>query len=172
MQSFFPNLEDLTLWSIGCKKKSDYDEFSVSSSNSKGLKYLFTSSFVKSLVQLEKLTVYDCEFVEGIVFREASVQEDTMYELFFPNLNILKLNNLPNLERFCDGCLVQFCSLTELSIEGCPTFKTFVSSCRTAHIMVSKELNLEKAQQTTVPALFDEKVIFFPLFVSFHFFSL
>ncbi|KAG8645046.1 hypothetical protein MANES_10G028400v8 [Manihot esculenta] len=126
------------------------------------LKYLFTTSFVKTLLQLKKLEIKDCEFMEGIILTEEFVEE-RMNKILFPNLNELNLKNLPNLTRFCDGHLIDFCCLTKLSIEKCPAFKTFVSNSLCADIMVSKkpkEVDLDRSQDITSPPVFDEKVAF------------
>lgn len=155
---------------MGCENKQD-DLFFADSSNSmssssvlpcQDLKYLFTTSFVKTLLQLKKLQIEDCEFMEGIILAEEFVEE-MMNKILFPNLNELNLKNLPNLTRFCDGHLIDFCCLAKLSIEECPAFKTLVSNPLCADIMVSKkpkEVDLDRNQDTASPPLFDEKVNF------------
>ncbi|KAF2318828.1 hypothetical protein GH714_011022 [Hevea brasiliensis] len=165
----FPNLEKLGVYSVGCENKQHDELFGVSSNPMRSsvlacpdLKYLFTTSFVKSLLQLQKLYIQDCEFMEGIVLTEEFVEE-RMNKILFPNLDKLNLKNLSNLTRFCDGHLIDFCSLTDLSIEKCPAFRTFVSNPLCADIKVSKkpkEVDLERNQVTTFPPLFDEKVSF------------
>ncbi|KAF2318829.1 hypothetical protein GH714_011035 [Hevea brasiliensis] len=163
----FPNLEKLSVYSVGCENKQHDELFGVSSNPMRSsvlacpdLKYLFTTSFVKSLLQLQKLYIQDCDFMEGIVLTEEFVEE-RMTKILFPNLDELNLKNLSNLTRFCDGHLIDFCSLTKLSIEKCPAFRTFVSNPLCADIKVSKkpkEVDLERNQDTTFPPLFDEKV--------------
>ena len=94
--------------------------------------------------------------MEGIVLTEEFTEEERMY-MEFPNLNHLRLHDLPKLSRFCDGYRVKFCSLTELSIEECPALKTFVTV-----------RNLENNNQTNIPPLFHMKVIFFLTPISFY----
>uniref|UniRef100_A0A2C9V2W0 Uncharacterized protein n=1 Tax=Manihot esculenta TaxID=3983 RepID=A0A2C9V2W0_MANES len=166
----FPKLEVLNVYSVGCENKQD-DLFFADSSNSmssssvlpcQDLKYLFTTSFVKTLLQLKKLQIEDCEFMEGIILAEEFVEE-MMNKILFLNLNELNLKNLPNLTRFCDGHLIDFCCLDKLSIVECPAFKTLVSNPLCADIMVSKkpkEVDLDRNQDTASPPLFDEKVAF------------
>ncbi|XP_057991823.1 uncharacterized protein LOC110643234 isoform X3 [Hevea brasiliensis] len=108
----FPNLEELSVESIGCQD----------------LKYLFTTSFVKSLLRLKTLWIKDCGFMERIVLTEEFAEEERLDKIIFSDLENLTIWDLPNLTSFCDGHLIEFCSLTNLRIRNCPVFKTFVSN--------------------------------------------
>ncbi|XP_057991816.1 probable disease resistance protein At4g27220 isoform X2 [Hevea brasiliensis] len=108
----FPNLEKFYVESTGCQD----------------LKYLFTTSFVKSLLRLKTLQICKCEFMERIVLTEEFAEEERLNKIIFSDLENLILSNLPNLTNFCDGHLIEFCSLTNLRIDDCPVFKTFISN--------------------------------------------
>ncbi|XP_057991817.1 probable disease resistance protein At4g27220 isoform X3 [Hevea brasiliensis] len=103
----FPNLEELYVSFID-------------------MKYLFTTSFVKSLLRLKRLGIYNCGFMERIVLTVA--EEERLDKIIFSHLENLTLWYLPNLTSFCDGHFIEFCSLTDLLIDNCPVFKTFVSN--------------------------------------------
>ncbi|CAK7340826.1 unnamed protein product [Dovyalis caffra] len=76
------------------------------------LKYLFTSSMVKSLARLERLEICDCNLMEEIIAREGAIGR----EVAFPKLGFLKLCGLPNLIRFCTSNLIICPFLKELQI--------------------------------------------------------
>ncbi|KAK8633841.1 hypothetical protein V6N13_014676 [Hibiscus sabdariffa] len=71
-----------------------------------------------------------------------------MNQKTFRVLEFLLLKDLPKLTRFCHGNYFEFPSLTSLSIETCPTLKTFISDAE------------ENNPGIASPALFDEKVAF------------
>ncbi|GKV48361.1 hypothetical protein SLEP1_g55185 [Rubroshorea leprosula] len=119
------------------------------------LKYLLTSSMVKSLVNLEGLLVENCKMMEGVIVPEEGFAEEvTTQKIFFPNLEALVLGDLPKLTRFCSGNYIQFPCLTRLLIRECPLLKAFTSSPVIGDIVVSTE----KAENTCTPPLFDAKV--------------
>ncbi|XP_057991824.1 uncharacterized protein LOC110643234 isoform X4 [Hevea brasiliensis] len=137
----FPNLEELSVESIGCQD----------------LKYLFTTSFVKSLLRLKTLWIKDCGFMERIVLTEEFAEEERLDKIIFSDLENLTIWDLPNLTSFCDGHLIEFCSLTNLRIRNCPVFKTFVSNLLSGslfdekvafssleHLSISSMSNLER----------------------------
>ena len=88
-----------------------------------GLINLVTSSTAKSLVQLKKISVSECERITEVVVREGG--EDN--ELFtFTRLTRLKLDCLPNLTSFCSGSYsFKFPSFEEISVRQCPEIKIF-----------------------------------------------
>eukprot|EP00257_Ricinus_communis_P018288 XP_015576965.1 uncharacterized protein LOC8266842 isoform X2 [Ricinus communis] len=166
----FPNLENLELSSIACEKICD-DQLSAISSNLMSLivercwnlKYLFTSSLVKNLLLLKRLEVFDCMSVEGIIVAEELVEEERNRKKLFPELDFLKLKNLPHITRFCDGYPVEFSSLRKLLIENCPALNMFVSKSPSADMIESREakgMNSEKNHHTETQPLFNEKVAF------------
>ncbi|GKV02429.1 hypothetical protein SLEP1_g14866 [Rubroshorea leprosula] len=119
------------------------------------LKYLLTSSMVKSLVNLEGLVVENCKMMEGVIVAEEGFAEEvTTQKIFFPNLQSLALFDLPKLKRFCSGNYIEFPCLTRLYIIECPLLKAFTSSPVIGDTVVSTE----KAENTSTPLLFDAKV--------------
>ncbi|KAK8508809.1 hypothetical protein V6N12_034911 [Hibiscus sabdariffa] len=108
---------------------------------------LFSSSMVKSFVQLKTLKVENCENMENVIFEKELTKEEMMNKKTFRVLEFLSLKDLPRLTRFCNGNYFEFPLLTSLSIETCPTLKTFISD--------AEENNSEIAS----PTLFNEKVI-------------
>ncbi|KAK8576294.1 hypothetical protein V6N13_090768 [Hibiscus sabdariffa] len=109
---------------------------------------LFSSSMVKSFVQLKTLKVENCENMENVIFEKELTKEEMMNKKTFRVLEFLSLKDLPRLTRFCNGNYFEFPLLTSLSIETCPTLKTFISD--------AEENNSEIAS----PTLFNEKVAF------------
>ncbi|XP_065851281.1 uncharacterized protein [Euphorbia lathyris] len=95
----------------------------------KGLKYVFTTSIAKCLMQLVTLEISNCELVEEIIkcmeFEE--IEEEIIHRIIFSKLNYLSLEELPNLKRFGRGYQIEFPSLTELKIEECCEMDNFVS---------------------------------------------
>ncbi|KAK8508749.1 hypothetical protein V6N12_034855 [Hibiscus sabdariffa] len=88
------------------------------------LKYVFTSSMIKSLVQLKELSIERCENIQEITQGEDDDDDD---EINFPRLNHLELNTLPKLESFCSSGNYSFGfpSLQIVTVEYCPKMKMF-----------------------------------------------
>ncbi|KAL5749180.1 hypothetical protein ACOSP7_023783 [Xanthoceras sorbifolium] len=154
-----PSLENLTLSSIniGC---TWFDQLPVMSSccqaltnltleRCEGLKFLFSFSMVKSLVQLQKLEIRNSRTIEGIINTEALREEEKMIKMVFPKLLTLHLQILPKLARFSSGNSVEFPSLTRLYVHSCPKLKTFLSDS-----MSAADIRLNKAD---MHPLFDKK---------------
>ncbi|GKV48350.1 hypothetical protein SLEP1_g55172 [Rubroshorea leprosula] len=119
------------------------------------LKYLLTSSMVKSLVNLQGLVVKNCKMMEGVIVPEEGFAEEvTTQKIFFPNLLLLVLEDHPKLKRFCSGNYIAFPRINRIIIGQCPLLKAFTSSPVIGDIVVSTE----KAENTSTPLLFDAKV--------------
>ncbi|XP_044475557.1 uncharacterized protein LOC123203299 isoform X2 [Mangifera indica] len=119
-----------------------------------GLKFLFSSSMVKSFVQLQKLVICNCKSMEAVIFESEGLEEaDKIIQMNFPKLFYLKLQGLPKLKRFGIGNLVQFPTLNELHIESCSSLKTFFRNSS------SVEVSLENILTTNIEPLFDDKLI-------------
>ncbi|EEF49757.1 phosphoprotein phosphatase, putative [Ricinus communis] len=116
------------------------------------LSYLFTSSMVENLSQLEYLEISDCSFMEEIIVAEGLTKHNS--KLHFPILHTLKLKSLPNLIRFCFGNLIECPSLNALRIENCPRLLKFISSS------ASTNMEANRGGRETNSTLFDEKVSF------------
>ncbi|GLU09184.1 hypothetical protein SLE2022_260570 [Rubroshorea leprosula] len=142
MSSVVQSVEDLTL--EGCTN----------------LKYLFTSSTIKSFVALKFLIIRDCTMMKEVIVTEGLVEEE---RILFPKLEDLKLEGLPKLKRFCSGCYLVFPFLTVLVIEKCPLLETFVSNSITSNQKANErveEKNLKDYVHTYTPPLFNAKVVF------------
>lgn len=65
------------------------------------LRKLFSSSVLKSLVQLRRLKIRDCSVMEDIIEKcETRSIGEKITETLLPNLRRLELLNLPNLRSF------------------------------------------------------------------------
>ncbi|GKV49279.1 hypothetical protein SLEP1_g56037 [Rubroshorea leprosula] len=69
------------------------------------LKYLFTSSMIKSLVQLQSLEICDCVMMKEVIVNEGLAGEES---LLLAKLDTLTLEGLPKLTRFCSGITLSF----------------------------------------------------------------
>ncbi|KAF4390146.1 hypothetical protein G4B88_005064 [Cannabis sativa] len=129
--SYMQNLKDLTVEE--CEK----------------LKYVFSSSVAKSLVQLRNLKVECCENMQEILVKKEGSLKET---ILFPKLEWLKLYSLPNLKSFSVGqyLAIEFPSLKMLEIWECGELKTFHQSCTN---------EIEKPERP----LIDEEVVAFPI---------
>lgn len=88
-----------------------------------GLINLGTIQAARSLVQLKKLTVTNCERVEEVFVH---IQDGAKDEIAFTHLKHLGLYSLPSLTSFCPGdCNFEFPSLEEVIIRGCPRMRLF-----------------------------------------------
>jgi len=87
------------------------------------LKYLFTSSAAKKLMNLEQICVIECESVTEIVAKE----EDAASEpIKFERLHYICLTSLTSLECFYSGSdTLQLSSLKTVEIWSCPNMKIF-----------------------------------------------
>ncbi|GMI79297.1 hypothetical protein HRI_001599000 [Hibiscus trionum] len=158
IEKVFPSSDDLVLSSVNIQRSWNHRLMAAHSyarnltcltiEGCHNLNCLFSSSMVKSFVQLKKLNIENCENVENVIFVEGSAKEEMMNRNLFRVLEYLLLKNLPKLTRFCHGNYFEFPLLTSLRIESCPALKTFISS--------AQGINSEMAS----PTLFDEKVAF------------
>ena len=121
------------------------------------LKFLFSYSMVKSLVQLENLEIRNCKSIKEIINTEELRGEGRVVNIVFPKLINLQLKRLPNLTQFASGNSVEFPSLTQLSIQDCPKLKTFSTAIMSADIKQSDEVEEMNCQDDIHP-LFGETV--------------
>ncbi|KAF2294471.1 hypothetical protein GH714_011694 [Hevea brasiliensis] len=167
-QVSFPNLEDLRLDSVTCEKIW-HDQLSATYSNLKSLtvfycnklKYLFTTSIVKSLLHLKKLHIGECRSMKEIILTEKSIEEEDerVNKIIFPKLDVLRLRHLPNLIRFCSGYQIEFQSLRDLDILGCGALMCLVPSVPHTDMM-AKQVYTETNHNTEIQSLFNEMVAF------------
>nr|XP_048325972.1 uncharacterized protein LOC125421337 [Ziziphus jujuba var. spinosa] len=103
------------------------------------LEYLFSSAMATSFVQLKSLEIRDCQGMKEIVRNSENI-----VKMSFPKLNFLRIYNLGRLTTFSSEIDIDFPVLTELYMEHCPEFSTFIS----------------KSEDEKLPSLFNEKVAF------------
>ncbi|CAK7340768.1 unnamed protein product [Dovyalis caffra] len=170
----FPNLEVLELESMKMERlwHGQHPAITASIQNLQrldvwkcdSLKYIFSTSMVKSLVQLEHLSVRNCESLEEIIVTEASDGEETTSKMLFPKLGVISIFNLPKLKQFCTGCLLDCPLLKELEIYVCSGLETFISECGSPNVTISDEearqVSLKEKRHNAIQPLFNEKVAF------------
>ncbi|TXG65740.1 hypothetical protein EZV62_007015 [Acer yangbiense] len=99
-----------------------------------GLKNLMTSSTAKSLVQLRKMIIRQCNSMIEVVTKEGNVTEED--EITFSKLRSLTLDDLPKLSCFCsENCTFKLPSLEKLTLYSCPEMKCFSSRDVTTPIL-------------------------------------
>ncbi|GKV26374.1 hypothetical protein SLEP1_g35694 [Rubroshorea leprosula] len=119
------------------------------------LKYLFTSSMIKSLVQLKSLEIRDCVMMKEVIVNEGLTKEES---LLLAKLETLTLEGLPKLTRFCSGNYFEFGFLTFLHIIKCPLLETFISNSNVGEMSHMTESKIVEGASTL--SLFDVKVGF------------
>ena len=88
-----------------------------------GLINLVTSSTAKSLVQLKKMSISECERITEVVVGEGGEASEV---ITFTQLIYLRLDSLPNLASIgSESCSFSFPSLVEVIVRQCPEMKTF-----------------------------------------------
>ncbi|TXG75260.1 hypothetical protein ES332_1Z002200v1 [Gossypium tomentosum] len=125
------------------------------------LKYLFPSFLVKDLVQLRRLEILDCNMMEQVIFTDGLVEEHQgRNQMFFSELELLWLKDLPKLTSFYFENYFEFQCLTDLELTNCPLLKTLITKCVSEgepeigqHVQAS---NLEVHNSS----LLNEKVVF------------
>ncbi|KAB1202906.1 hypothetical protein CJ030_MR8G022380 [Morella rubra] len=106
-----------------------------------GLINLVTSSTAKSLVQLKKMRVCECEKITEIVAKEVGEANEV---ITFPKLTCLELDCLENLTKFClESSAFKFPTLKEVIVKQCPKLKVFydgvLSTPKLQRVKVTKE---------------------------------
>ncbi|GLU19544.1 hypothetical protein SLE2022_357900 [Rubroshorea leprosula] len=88
-----------------------------------GLENLLSYSTAKSLEQLKRMSITDCDLVEEIV---KCLEDDVKDGIVFSQLKSLQLLSLPKLSSFCTGkCDFEFPSLKKVIVIRCPLMKYF-----------------------------------------------
>ncbi|XP_044481939.1 uncharacterized protein LOC123208470 [Mangifera indica] len=106
--SFYQNLTHLILWKCG------------------NIKYVFPSSIAKSLHQLQQLKIQNCKVLEEIVAKEGA---SAVVDFVFPNITLLKLEDLPKLTVFYPGIYtLEMPKLKELEVRYCTKYLSFTEN--------------------------------------------
>ncbi|KAF2294507.1 hypothetical protein GH714_012077 [Hevea brasiliensis] len=93
-------------------------------SSCEGLVNLITASTAKTMVQLTKMTVHNCNKMTEIVTSDGD--DHTEDEIIFSKLQILELICLSSLVNFCSGNhALNFPSLENVKVNGCLQMKIF-----------------------------------------------
>ncbi|XVF57350.1 hypothetical protein PTKIN_Ptkin06aG0198100 [Pterospermum kingtungense] len=128
-----------------------------------GFVNLIASSTAKSLVQLTRMSVTDCDMIEEIIAGEGGEVKDC---IAFSQLKYLHLSCLPSLSAFClRDHVFEFPSLEKLMVMKCPKMKIFCQGdVRTPQLQkVILTEDEEKGRwagnlKTTIKQLFEEMV--------------
>ncbi|KAL5756983.1 hypothetical protein ACOSQ2_021729 [Xanthoceras sorbifolium] len=133
---------------------------SMKVSDCNGLGSLVTTTIAKSLVQLERMEISNCNTMTEIVANE-EVKED---EIIFNKLETMSLTDLSNLTSFCSGnYTLNFPSLKELAVTGCPKMKFFSLGVLSTPMLQKIECssgnyNLEGDLNTTIQWIHEEEM--------------
>ncbi|XP_028110536.1 disease resistance protein RPS2-like [Camellia sinensis] len=105
----------------------------LTSLNIKGcgsLRYVFSSSISKLLVKLQEIEVTECRVMEVIIDEEPKIDDEVAtHILIFPQLNTLKLRDLPNLRSFClQAYMFERSLLKTVEVINCPNMKALPSA--------------------------------------------
>ncbi|XP_028789180.1 uncharacterized protein LOC114745197 [Neltuma alba] len=170
-----PVLEVLKLLYVGhCSKLKHLVPSSVTFSqltyleveNCNGLIHLITSSTARSLVKLSTMKIKNCNSLEQIVAAEE--KEGSQDEIAFSNLQILELECLPMIKRFCSSnCVLNLPFLVKVVVKQCPRMRIF-SLNNTSTLMLQEILSKEEDEKMywegdlnkTIHKMFDDMVAF------------
>ncbi|XP_050211725.1 uncharacterized protein LOC126661886 [Mercurialis annua] len=155
-----PKLKNLTINTVYCEKIWQ-DHLSITSSNltslivdsCHNLRHLLTCKMVRSLFHLKRIEIRNCELIKEIILTKEFVEETGRTEkILFSKLESLRLEGLPKLSRFCTGHPIEFQSLTELYVQSCSVFTTFVTC--------TQQVNSEADNNSETESLFNRMVGF------------
>ncbi|GKV44775.1 hypothetical protein SLEP1_g51930, partial [Rubroshorea leprosula] len=124
---------------------------------------LIEYSTAKSMVQLTKISISECQMLKEIV---ACVDEDVKDVIVFIQLKCLLLRGLPRLASFCSWyCGFEFASLEEVIVMGCPNMQIFSQGeCSTTNKLQKVKLTVDEDEgfwegnlNSTIKMMFTEK---------------
>ncbi|XP_043814221.1 uncharacterized protein LOC110618956 isoform X2 [Manihot esculenta] len=138
--SVFQSLETLNVMECGrlqvlvASSVSFQNLTALQVSNCQGLVNLLSSSTARSLEQLEKMKIEECELIQEVIVAEVDKEEEEN-EICFNQLKCLELRRLPSLSSFCSGNLTfNFPSLEEVILVECPNMKIFAQEVSTPQL--------------------------------------
>ncbi|KAL4379982.1 hypothetical protein GQ457_02G035630 [Hibiscus cannabinus] len=131
-----------------------------------GFRDLLTFTIAKSMVQLETMSVTDCQMIEEII---ASTTDEVTDAIVFNQLESLELDSLPCLSSFCSGNYsMVFPALEEVIMGQCPKMEFFtMGELRTPMLHALQSTNGEEGEEVelwegdlnaTIQQMFIEKV--------------
>ncbi|XP_031275698.1 uncharacterized protein LOC116134153 [Pistacia vera] len=136
MKVVLPRLENLTLYSIKIEDiwlgqpqlMSSFQYLKILTvEECNGLKFLFSSSMVKSFMQLQKLVICKCKSMEAVILDSEGLEvQDKIIDMSFPPKFVPNLRVFQN-SQICTGNSAEFPTLNELHIESFSNLKTFFS---------------------------------------------
>ncbi|XP_057744732.1 uncharacterized protein LOC130962545 [Arachis stenosperma] len=164
-------ISKLRLWNLHKLESNGLQHTWVASSNltwlkvegCASLKYLFTSSAAKCLVQLEELYISNCEALESLMV-DYQPHDDDHDVIIFEKLKKLSLSQIPKLESFYKGkSTLNFPSLKEVEVTECNRleylftfstaknlqhlFKMEISKCESLETVVLATQKGDKSQE-------------------------
>lgn len=118
------------------------------------LKSVLSPPVARSLLQLQELSVYECEKIEEIVTKEKEniSEEPNKTNITFPKLKWLTLYRLPNLECFClSNYLFQMPSCQDITIKECFKFESCCYETMSTQEMFNSSMKVDnlKSQEET-----------------------
>ncbi|KAI3725469.1 hypothetical protein L1987_65257 [Smallanthus sonchifolius] len=156
----FPKLREVELFKLDLKhirwtvlKFPNLTRLSID--NCDCLEYVFTSSMVGNLMQLQELHIVHCSNVEVIV-KEVEVQDPTrVNEVEFRCLKSLELLDLQSMKGFCLGRQdFQWPSLDTLDIKYCPKIVVFTNGNSTTPKLKTIDTKYESIDAMENPNFF------------------
>ncbi|WJX17439.1 hypothetical protein P8452_07357 [Trifolium repens] len=130
--------------------------------NCKELNYLITSATAKSLIQLKRLEISNCEKMLDVVKIDDEKAEE---DIIFQNLEYMEFTSMSSLGSFCNGNQTFiFPSLLTLIVKECPQMEIFSSGVTVAPCLSEIEVGEETIRwkgdiNTTIQHLFQEKEV-------------
>ncbi|KAG4922372.1 hypothetical protein JHK86_051185 [Glycine max] len=126
------------------------------------MEYLLKCSTAKSLLQLESLSIRECESMKEIVKKE---EEDASDEIIFGRLRTIMLDSLPRLVRFYSGnATLHFTCLRVATIAECQNMETFSEGIIEAPLLEGIKTSTEDTDltshhdlNTTIETLFHQQ---------------
>ncbi|KAK9684391.1 hypothetical protein RND81_10G206700 [Saponaria officinalis] len=141
-KSSFPCLKGLNLcnngtivrlWNEACHVSDFQNLKKIDISECAELQSLGSPSVFATLVQLEELSIRDCDKLKEVISKETEENQVGEHIIVFPNLKLLSLTNLSNLECFYGGSYkLEFPTLRSLCLPDNYNLSDFVRPTRSA----------------------------------------